>query len=61
MSYIIGSENTATTFTASKPCRHRNGWYGVVPFLCFERAIFLCSDCGKILYGKELRAFRGRK
>jgi hypothetical protein len=33
----------------------------MVQFLCFERAIFACSDCGKILYGKELRTFRNRK
>lgn len=50
-----------TTSTSSPICSHKNGWYGKVSFWLFNRRIFMCSDCGKLLVGKELHKFRKKK
>ena len=46
------SDSSATINAIS--CKHRNGWYHRVPFWIFFRLVYVCSDCGKMLYGKQL-------
>ena len=48
------------TFTAGV-CEHRNGWYGMVPFWVFEKQVFCCHDCGRLLHGTELKTFRKKE
>lgn len=57
----ITTDGGCTTATIGRICNHNNGWYGTVPFWMFEKRIFACSDCGKILHGKSLQKFRERK
>lgn len=49
------------TVSASHICTHKTGWYGKVKFWIFSRRIFTCSDCGKILTGKELKEFKKKR
>ena len=55
----IEEVTTTVTFT-HEPCRHSTGWYGAIPFMIFYRRIFSCSNCGRMLYGKELKEFEKR-
>lgn len=42
-------------------CEHKNGLYNRVTFGLFFRRVYVCVDCGQVLYGKELKAWeRGR-
>jgi len=41
-----------TSYTQSIKCQHKNGWYADIKFWMFTRRIFLCSDCGEVLYDK---------
>lgn len=64
--YIFTSNQTKgvasiTTTTTSYICVHKTGWYGRVTFWIFSKQIFTCSDCGKILVGKELREFKKKR
>jgi len=52
---------SVTATVENYPCHHKNGWYGVVYFGIFRRHVFACSDCGDILYGKELRKWETSK
>jgi len=47
-----------TSTASASRCEHKNGWYGYVNFWIFRRRIFMC-DCGKLLYGKELKKHIG--
>jgi hypothetical protein len=40
---------------AFRKCSHKNGWYGNVRFWIFTKQIFMCSDCGEIIYEKANR------
>lgn len=58
------SKFNSVSFTATataNTCTHKTGWYGKVEFWIFSKQIFTCSDCGKILTGKELKEFRKRR
>lgn len=41
-----------STSTAHRKCQHKNGWYGNIKFWIFTRRIYLCSDCGEVIYEK---------
>ena len=41
------------TTTDGPYCQHKNGWYVRVRFWIFSRLVFVCSDCGEVIYGKE--------
>ncbi len=41
---------TATTVSATPPCKHHNGWYNEIPARWFGHiTVFVCIDCGAIL------------
>lgn len=56
-----------TTFTiCTNQCEHSNGWWGSINVELFwgllnkTVKIYNCSDCGKVLYGKELKEFNAK-
>ena len=52
-------ECITTTGTAFIECKHETGWYATVHFLhTFWKKIFICSDCGECISGKELKEHR---
>lgn len=57
----VGLDGISGTFTIPKECKHKNGWYGTIPFWIFSKQIFACSDCGTMLYGKKLIEWKKRK
>jgi len=51
----------AATSTTGPICHHKNGLYNRVTFGPFARTVYVCVDCGQVLYGKELKTWeRGR-
>lgn len=49
-----GTACPATTrITFTPPCQHLNGWWVNVKFLIFTRRVFVCSDCGEHVKGKQ--------
>lgn len=52
--YINTGKCQFSSSTTSKQwdCKHNNGWYGNVRFWIFAKQIFMCSDCGEIIYIK---------
>ena len=46
---------SACTTTISQECTHATGWFGSVKTAFRRIRIFMCSDCGKLLQGKELK------
>ena len=41
-----------STSTSHRKCQHKNGWYANVKFWIFTKRIYLCSNCGEIIYVK---------
>ena len=50
-------EWTSNTSTY-KPCKHKNGWYDNIKFLCFNIPVYFCIDCETAIYGKELKMMK---
>jgi len=44
------TDSTATFYTE---CKHSIGWYVRVKFLFFNKYVFVCSDCGEVIYKKK--------
>jgi len=41
-----------STSTSHRKYQHKNGWYANVKFWIFTKRIYMCSDCGEIIYVK---------
>ena len=46
------TDSTATFYTE---CEHSTGWYVRVKFLFFSKYVFICSDCGEVIYKKKIK------
>lgn len=58
--YINRIELTESTGTFYQECSHKTGWFGYVKTWFGRIRIYVCSDCGQLLQGKELKRFEGR-
>jgi len=42
--------DSTTTYTE---CEHSTGWFVRVKFWIFSKYVFVCSDCGEVIYKKK--------
>jgi len=49
-----------STATISEVCLHPSGWFGYVKTFFRRIRIFVCSDCGTLMQGKELSDWEDR-